>query len=275
MNEIKIVTVVQARTSSSRLPNKVLLSIKGRPLLLRMLERVQVSKFAGTIVVATSTDKDDNPIEKLCNENNIEIYRGSLTDLLDRHYQVANLYNADAIVKIPSDCPLIDPKIIDKVIKHFLDNIEKYDYVSNLHPATYPDGNDVEVMSIKTLETAWKEATKDFEREHTTPFIWENKHKFRIGNVEWETGLDYSTTHRWTIDYKEDYLFTKSVYDELYDINPNFGINDILNLLKEKPYIYKINENHLGKYWYENHLDELKNIPEYKQKREFDNNDKR
>ena len=274
MKEIKIVTVVQARTSSSRLPNKVLLSIKGKPLLLRMLERVQASKYAGIIIVATSIDKDDNTIEKLCKENNIEIYRGSLTDLLDRHYQVAKLYNADAIVKIPSDCPLIDSKIIDKVIKHFLDNLDKYDYVSNLHPATYPDGNDVEVMSFKTIETAWKEATKDFEREHTTPYIWENKDKFRIGNVEWETGLDYSTIHRWTIDYEEDYLFIKAVYEELYKANPKFGLNDILNLLKEKSYIYKINEKYLGKYWYENHLDELKNISEYKQKRESNNNDK-
>lgn len=269
MNEVMIVTIIQARTSSSRLPNKVLLSIKGKPLLLRMFERISASKLAGRIVVATSTKKDDNPIEKLCRENNIEIFRGSLNDLLDRHYQAANLFNADAVVKIPSDCPLIDPSVIDKVIKHFLDNIDKYDYVSNLHPATYPDGNDVEIMSFKTIETAWKEAAKDFEREHTTPYIWENKDKFRIGNVEWETGIDYSTTHRWTIDYEEDYLFINTVYNELYENNPNFGLNDILNLLKEKPYIYNINEKHLGKYWYDNHLDELENISEYKQKREF------
>lgn len=273
MNDINIVTIVQARTSSSRLSNKVLLSIKGKPLLLRMLERVQASKFVGTVVVATSTEKDDDPIEKLCNQNNIEIYRGSLTDLLDRHYQAAKKLNADAVVKIPSDCPLIDPNVIDRVIQHFIENIDKYDYVSNLHPATYPDGNDVEIMSYKTIETAWKEASKNFEREHTTPYIWENKDKFRIGNVVWETGLDYSTTHRWTIDYEEDYLFIKTVYDELFNNNPNFGINDILNLLKEKPYIYKINEKHLGKYWYENHLDELNNINEYKQKREFKIND--
>ncbi len=273
MKEINIVTVVQARTSSSRLPNKILLSIKGKPLLLRMLERVKTSKYAKSIVVATSADKEDDPIEKLCKENNLEFYRGSSHDLLDRHYQVAKLFDADAVVKIPSDCPLIDPAAIDTVIQHFLENIDKYDYVSNLHPATYPDGNDVEIMSFKTLKTAWMEAAKDFEREHTTPYIWENKDKFRIGNVEWETGLDYSTTHRWTIDYEEDYLFIKTVYEKLFDINPNFGINDILNLLKEKPYIYKINEKHLGKYWYENHLDELNNINEYKQKREFKNND--
>ncbi|KUG25635.1 n-acetylneuraminate cytidylyltransferase [hydrocarbon metagenome] len=273
MNEIRIVTVVQARTSSSRLPNKILLEVLGKPLLIRLLERISTSKLVGKIVVATSTEKDDNPIEKLCKENNIEIYRGSLNDLLDRHYQVAKIFNADAVVKIPSDCPLIDPSVIDKVIEHFLDNIDKYDYVSNLHPATYPDGNDVEIISFKTIERAWKEATKIFEREHTTPYIWENKDKFRIGNVEWETGLDYSTTHRWTIDYEEDYLFIKAVYDELYKKKTNFGINDILNLLKEKPYIYRINEKHLGKYWYENHFDELRNISEYKQKREFKNND--
>ncbi len=271
MNELKIVTVIQARVSSTRLRNKVLKDLCGKPLLIRMIERVQASRYAGMTVVATSTEKEDDSIEKLCKENNIEVYRGSLTDLLDRHYQVGKKYNADAVIKIPSDCPLIDPQIIDKVIKFYLDNHNKFDYVSNLHPATYPDGNDVEIMSFNTIEQAWNEATKDFEREHTTPYIWENKNKFRIGNVEWESGLDYSTKHRWTIDYEEDYLFIRTVYEKLYNKKPTFGLHDILNLLKEKPYIYKINEKYVGKYWYENHLDELQNITEYKNKRENSN----
>ncbi len=267
MNEINIVTVVQARMGSSRLPKKVFLSVCGKPLLIRMLERVQAAKYSGQIVVATSTEKEDDPIEQLCKENDISIYRGSLNDLLDRHYKAGKKFNADAVVKIPSDCPLIDPLIIDKVIKFYLDNREEYDYVSNLHPATYPDGNDIEIMSFKTIERAWQEATKGFEREHTTPYIWENKDKFNVGNVEWDSGLDYSTKHRWTIDYEEDYIFIRTVYEELYDKKPNFGLHEILNLLEEKPYIYKINEKYIGKYWYENHLDELRNITEYKEKR--------
>ncbi|MCX7797109.1 MAG: glycosyltransferase family protein [Melioribacter sp.] len=263
---MKIVTVIQARMSSTRLPGKVMLPILGKPLLIRMIERVKHSKFIGELVVATSQNPEDDQIELLCLEHNLNCFRGHLTDLLDRHYQVGKLYNADAVVKIPSDCPLIDPQIIDTVLKFYIENSDKYDYVSNLHPATYPDGNDVEVISFYALEKAWKEAKKDFEREHTTPYIWENPDKFRIGNVVWETGLDYSTTHRWTIDFEEDYIFIKRVYEELYEKDYPFGIYDILSLINQKPEIYEINKKYLGKYWYENYLDELKNIDEYKSK---------
>jgi len=262
---MKIATVIQARMSSTRLPGKVMLPILGRPLLIRMIERVQVAKLIGQLVVATSTNTDDNEIEKLCIENGITCYRGHLTDLLDRHYQVGKLFSADAIVKIPSDCPFIDPRVIDKVLEYYI-NSDEFDYVSNLHPASYPDGNDVEIFSFEAIECAWKDATKDFEREHTTPFIWENQDYFSIGNVVWETGFDYSTSHRWTIDFPEDYEFIRKVYEELYPTNPAFSLDDILNLLKQKPHIAEINQQYLGKYWYEEHMDELKNIDEYKNK---------
>lgn len=257
---MKIVTVVQARCSSSRLPNKILLPLVGKELLLRQIERISFSKLAGTIVVATSTESSDDIVEKLCLENNILCFRGNLTDLLDRHYQASKLYNADAVVKIPSDCPLIDFRIIDKVLNYFVRNNDKYDYVSNLHPATYPDGNDVEIMHFSVLEKAWKEAKKDFEREHTTPYIWENPQIFKIGNVVWETGKDYSMSHRFTIDYPEDYQFIKEVYERLYPNNPYFSLDDILNLLESKPELKKINEKYNGVNWYRNHLDELKTI---------------
>ena len=263
---MKILTVIQARMSSSRLPGKVLLPILGKPLLIRMVERVETAKLIGQLIVATSTNPDDDQIENICNAYNLTCFRGHLTDLLDRHYQAGRNFGADTVVKIPSDCPLIDPLIIDKVLEFYIKNNTKYDFVSNLHPATYPDGNDVEVMSMSALEHAWKEANKPLEREHTTPFFWENPHKFKIGNVTWETGLDYSTTQRWTIDFEEDYRFIKRVYEELYNINSSFGLNDILQLLKEKPEISEINQKYLGKYWYENHLNELNNINEYKNK---------
>ncbi|NWG27209.1 MAG: NTP transferase domain-containing protein, partial [Ignavibacteriaceae bacterium] len=166
---------------SSRLPGKVLLPLAGKALLLRMYERVSFAKNAGEIVVAITEDKNDNQLLEICEQNGIKVCRGSTFDLLDRHYQAAKKYNADAVVKIPSDCPLIDPEIIDKVILYYINNKEKFDFVSNLHPPSYPDGNDLEIMSFETLETAWKEAKKDFEREHTTPYIWENPEKFRIG----------------------------------------------------------------------------------------------
>ncbi|MFZ5946595.1 MAG: cytidylyltransferase domain-containing protein [Stygiobacter sp.] len=262
---MQIITVVQARFSSTRLPGKVLLPILEKPILIRMIERVRKAKFVGQLVIATSINSEDDQIEKLCNEYNLECYRGSLTDLLDRHYQVGLKYNADAVVKIPSDCPLIDPSIIDKVIKNFTEN--NFDYVSNLHPATYPDGNDVEIFSFNALEKAWKEATKNFEREHTTPYFWENQNLFKLGNVKWETGLDLSTSLRFTLDYFEDYQFIKNIYEELYPKNPDFSLQDILILLKEKPELLEINKKYAGTYWYDNHLDELKNIEEYKSKK--------
>ncbi|MCW9097293.1 MAG: glycosyltransferase family protein [Ignavibacteriaceae bacterium] len=255
-----IVTIIQARMGSSRLPGKVILPLAGKPLLLRMYERVAASKYAGEIVIAITEDESDNELTVLCKKNNLNFFRGSSVDLLDRHYKTAKKYNAEAVVKIPSDCPLIDSDIIDKVILYYINNSDKFDFVSNLHPPSYPDGNDVEIMSMKTLEYAWTKAKKEFEREHTTPFIWENPDKFRIGNVVWETGLDYSMTHRFTIDYKEDYNFIRRVYDELYPKNKRFSLNDILTLLKEKPELKKINEMYAGVNWYRNHLNELKTI---------------
>jgi spore coat polysaccharide biosynthesis protein SpsF len=245
---------------SSRLPGKVLLPLAGNPLILRMYERVSNAKYSGIIVVAITEENLDDELFKLCKQNNIETYRGNSLDLLDRHYQTAKKFQAEVVLKIPSDCPLIDAQIIDKVFLHYINSKDKYDFVSNLHPASYPDGNDVEIMSFKTLENAWINAEKDFEREHTTPFIWENPDKFRIGNVVWETGLDYSMTHRFTIDYKEDYDFIKRVYEELYFENPKFGLNDILNLLEQKPEIKKINQMYAGVNWYRNHIKELKTI---------------
>lgn len=261
-SKINVVTVIQARMGSSRLPQKVSLPLAGKPLLIRMYERVLRSKFIGKLVIATTIESADEPLLKLCEEHKINYYRGHPTDLLDRHFKVALELEADAVVKIPSDCPLIDPGVIDKVLEYYLQNVDKFDYVSNLHPPTYPDGNDVEIMSITALRTAWENASREFEREHTTPFIWENPDKFRIGNVEWETGLNYSMSHRFTIDYLEDYLFIKAVYDELYKANPNFSLEDILKLLEQKPEIKKINEKFNGVNWYRNHLNELKTISE-------------
>lgn len=257
---MNIVTVIQARTGSSRLPGKVLKPLADAPLIVRMVERVMMSELAGRIVVAITDESSDDILENICKENNFLVYRGSTEDLLDRHYQAARIFNADAVVKIPSDCPLIDAKVIDKVIGFFIEHSSDYDFVSNLHPATYPDGNDVEIMHFNILEDAWKNAKRKLEREHTTPYIWENPDKFRIGNVEWETGLNYSMTHRFTIDYPEDYEFIKRIYDELYYKNPKFGLNEILQLLEEKPEIKKINEKYLGVNWYRNHLNELKTI---------------
>jgi spore coat polysaccharide biosynthesis protein SpsF len=245
----KIVTIVQARTGSTRLPNKIMLSAAGKPLLIHLLERVRRSKYSGQIIVATTESQEDDIIENVCVNRGYDVFRGHTTDLLDRHYHAAAFHDADIVLKIPSDCPLIDPNIIDEVIEYFL-NGTNYDYVSNLRPPTFPDGNDVEIFSFDLLKYIWENAEKDYEREHTTPYIWNNPEKFRIGNVYWKTGLDYSNSHRWTLDFEEDYTFIRQIYEELYDNKPDFGIYDILNLLETKPYLMKINKMHTGKYWY-------------------------
>lgn len=256
----KIVIVTQARTGSTRLPRKVMMPIAGEPLLTRMVERIKYTKVPCDVVVATTYESEDDEVESLCNKLGFNCFRGHPTDLLERHFEAGKKYNADIVVKIPSDVPLIDPRIIDKVLNFYLENEEKYDFVSNLHPATYPDGNDVEVIPMDVLETTYNEAKQPLEREHTTPYIWENPDRFKVGNVEWETGKDYSMSHRFTIDYPEDYEFISKVYDELYETNPEFGLNEILQLLDEKPEIMDINRKYAGVNWYRNHLNELKTI---------------
>jgi spore coat polysaccharide biosynthesis protein SpsF len=256
-NHCNIITVIQARMNSTRLAGKVLLPCGESTLLLKQYERVNAAEHTGLIVIATSTDKSDDVIYEYCLSENLKVFRGHPSDLLNRHLQAAVYYNGDAVVKIPSDCPLISPSVIDRVIAYFLNN-PGYDYVSNLHPPSYPDGNDIEIMKLSALKIAAKEASKDFEREHTTPYLWENKDRFNIGNLVWETGLDLSMTHRWTIDYPEDYEFISKVYSE-FD-NNYFELEDILGLLEKKPELQLINSKYNGVNWYRHHLDELKTI---------------
>ena len=235
--------------------------LAGESVLTRQLERIQAATVPFQLVVATTTEAKDQIIRDICKSAGVQCFDGHPTDLLDRHYQVAVQEQPDAVVKIPSDCPLIDPAIIDKVLTAYIENHDKYDFVSNLHPATYPDGNDVEVFSMSALEAAWRESTKELERQHTTPFIWEQPERFRIMNVAWESGLDYSMSHRFTIDYQEDYEFIKAVYDELWSKEkPIFSLEEILDLLEKKPEIYELNSKYAGVNWYRNHLGELKTI---------------
>ena len=258
---MNIVIIVQARNGSSRLPGKVLLPLAGKPLLVRLVERLRMIRTPATVVVATTTQQEDNAIRFVCSEEGILCYSGHPFDLLDRHYRAALLYDADVVVKIPSDCPLIDPAVIDRVLAWYITYRRDFDFVSNLHPPTWPDGNDVEVMPIAILYDAWKHAKLPMEREHTTPYIWERPEQFRIGNVEWESGRNYAMSHRWTIDYPEDYEFIRKVYDELYTPDhPRFDLEDILALLDRKPEIALINRHHVGVNWYRNHLHELKTI---------------
>jgi spore coat polysaccharide biosynthesis protein SpsF len=253
------VTVVQARRGSTRLPNKVLLPLAGAPLLVRMVERVRAARLVGTVIVATTTDSPDDSIVELCAAEGIACVRGNPTDLLERHYRVGKLAGAAHVVKIPSDCPLIDPDVIDAVLRFYLERPGWFEYVSNLHPATFPDGNDVEVMPFPVLTRAHREATKPAEREHTTPYVWDNPHLFRVGNVARE-GEDLSLRHRWTIDYPADYELIRSVYEQLYRPGHVFRTAEVLEYLAAHPEVSEANAGYRGVNWYRHHLHELKTV---------------
>lgn len=255
---LNIVTVIQARTGSGRLPGKVMLEAAGKTMLQHMIERVKQSSLKGRIVVATTNEKNDDIIEALCSSLEIDCFRGSTNDLVERHYLAAMKYAADVVVKIPSDCPLIDPAVIDRTIDFYIKNRQEYDYVSNLHPPTYPDGNDVEVFSFNALYLTNKFAKEEYEREHTTPYIWSNPGQFRIGNVVWERGLDYSLSHRFVLDYREDYEFIREVFENLYYADPCFNLDDILDLLYLRRPIWEINAHLRGISWYSKFADDPK-----------------
>jgi spore coat polysaccharide biosynthesis protein SpsF len=252
--------------TSERLPGKVLLEISGKPVLWHVVARLRGSKLIEKFVVATTTNVEDVPIIKLCNEMGIGAYAGSEEDVLDRYYKAAKQYGAKVIVRVTADCPLIDPQIVDRVIQYYLENKDKFDYVSTNHPTTFPDGMDTEVFSFEALEKAWKKARKQYQREHVTPYIWDQPEKFKIGNVE--NDEDLSTKERWTLDYKEDFEFISAVYANLYKEGEIFSMQDVLNLLKKKPELRDINKKYLGFNWYalQNHLDELRTVDKSKYK---------
>ena len=259
---MKVVAVVQARTGSSRLPNKVLLPLGGRPLLLRMLERLQAAQLVDEIVVATTRLPADEPLCALAREAGLHYVAGDPYDLLDRHLEAAQSSGADVVVKIPSDCPLIDPRVVDDVIGFFRRHGGQHDFVTNLLPPTWPDGNDVEVMRRDALELAWREADRPFQREHTTPFIWDQPARFRIANVASALGRpELPTTHRLTLDYPEDYRLISAVFDALHEEGAApFSVEAIVSFLDAHPEIRKLNAGYGGTSWMDNHRDELRTL---------------
>ncbi len=234
--ESVILAILQARFSSSRLPGKVLRPILGKPMLLHQIERILNSKRIDKLVVATSTENSDDGIEKMCLNNNIEVYRGDLDNVLDRFYQCANQYNPEHVVRLTGDCPLMDSQIIDQVIDKHL--FTKSSYTSNAIPPTYPDGLDVEIFKFSILQEAWKNAKLPSELEHVSPYIRNHLESYNKCNLEYEIDL---SAHRWTVDEPDDFRFIKEVYAELHPKNEKFNMEDILDLLRRKPYLKEIN----------------------------------
>ncbi|MGI0060961.1 MAG: cytidylyltransferase domain-containing protein [Nitrosotalea sp.] len=239
----KVVAVVQTRMGSTRLPGKVMKEICGKPMLSLMLERLSHSKLIDEIIVATTYNKNDDIIYDLAKKYKYPVFRGSEFDCLDRHYQAAKQFGARYVAKITPDCPLIDPEVTDKVIGYFLKNSNNYDYVSNAHSATFPDGLDVEIFHLSALEAAWKEAKNPSHREHTTTYIWSQPTKFRIGNVVMDNGKNLFMQERWTVDFQEDFEFVKAIYENLYHSGRIFLMNEILEFLEKRKDIWNINHH--------------------------------
>jgi spore coat polysaccharide biosynthesis protein SpsF len=250
--------IVQARTGSTRLPNKILKNLGGKNVLTVLMERLEKTEEPDGVVIATTNLPEDDVIVELCKKNQWTYFRGSTLDLLDRHYQCAKFFSAEIVSKIPSDTPFNDPKIIDSVFRKY--NEGGFDYVSNLHPPTFPGGFDCEVFSFSALEESWKNAKKNYEREHTTGYIWDNPDKFRIGNMSSKTGIDYSMRFRCQVDYIEDLQVVREIFNELYLDDPTFSFYELVEFLDRHESISDMNKKHIGINWYRNHLDELNNV---------------
>lgn len=231
-----ILAILQARVSSTRLPGKVLLPILGAPMLLRQIERINRSTLINQLLVATSVDESDDAIFELCQKHNINCFRGSLENVLDRFYQAAKPYSPKHVVRLTGDCPLADPALIDYVITLHVEN--DYDYTSNTIEPTYPDGLDVEIMRFSALKRAWEEARLHSEKEHVTLYINRRMSDFRIGMLKNNVNLSML---RWTVDEQEDFELVKDIYEHLYPQNQAFSTEDILAYLDKFPQFKTVN----------------------------------
>ena len=238
---MNLVAIIQARVGSTRLPAKVLKDIAGKPMLARVVERVQRATLPQLVVVATSSLAGDDAVAELVHAHKIPVFRGNELDVLDRYYRAALEYEAEIVVRITADCPLIDPELIDRVIEAFLE--ARPDYAANSLVRTYPRGLDVEVASMESLETAWREARAPYERTHVMPYLYQHSDRFRCLNVPGNTD---NSDHRWTVDIGADLEFVRAVYARLGP-SRDFNWLDVLALLEREPELVSINRDVLQK----------------------------
>jgi spore coat polysaccharide biosynthesis protein SpsF (cytidylyltransferase family) len=240
----KAVVVIQARMGSTRLPGKILREIAGRPMLEHVVERVREADQVGLVAVATTTGPEDDRLEAWGAAHDVPVYRGSELDVLDRYYQTVSALRGQVdlerapIVRITSDCPLIDAALIDEAVE--LQARTGADYVSNKVRPTLPIGEDIEVFLFAGLEQAWREAKQDYERVHVTPYFYRNPEKFRLEALVAEDGGDY-TAHRWTVDTPEDLAFMNALHAAAGGIAPGAGWREILAIVEAHPEISAIN----------------------------------
>ena len=234
---VKVVAIIQARMGSTRLPGKVLLDLAGKPMLERVVNRVGRARRIDELVVATTTQPGDDRLAEFCGARAWPFFRGSESDVLDRYYHAARKFGAQTVVRITSDCPLIEPEMIDRVVAELEDGAS--DYACNILPRrTFPRGLDVEAFTFEALERSWREDTNPAWREHVTTYIQRHPELFRIRGVLNE--VDYSS-HRWTVDTPEDLELVRKIYHHFG--HDDFSWHDVLKLLESHPAWSKINRH--------------------------------
>lgn len=233
---MKTIAIVQARMGSTRLPNKVMLPIMGVPMIELLLSRLSKAQQVDQIIVATTVSPKNQPLVEYVRKIGLDVFQGSENDVLDRYYKTAKANSPDIVVRITGDCPLVDPNLVDAVIKVFKQN--EADYVSNVNPPTYPDGLDIEVFSFNALERAWREADKTYDREHVTPYLRESG-KFTTRNFC--NDKDYSS-ERWTVDESVDFQIVKGVFEHFWPRN-DFGWQEVMALRQIQPELFAGNQN--------------------------------
>ena len=231
-----ITAIIQARLNSSRLNKKILLKIENKNLLEHLFSQLSYSTHIDKKIIATTINKIDDEIENFAKLQNITFFRGNPLDVLDRYYRCAKFFNLETIVRISGDAPLIDPSIVDKTIEYYKKN--NFDYVSNFFNRSYPIGTEIEIFSFKTLEKCWMNAKKSSEKEHVTPFIYNNPELFQIGHIEYKKNISHL---HWTVDQIEDFKFVELIFKKIK--NRPILMDDILELLENEPELLEINKN--------------------------------
>jgi spore coat polysaccharide biosynthesis protein SpsF len=233
---VKIVAIIQARMGSTRLPGKVMVKLAGEPMLVRVMNRVNRAKTLDEVVVATTSKCDDDVIVDLCKARRWSFFRGSELDVLDRYYHTAKEYNADVIVRITSDCPMIDPILIDRIVNEYINCQPDINYVGIGLKQTFPRGLSAEVFGFGALDRAWKEDNEMRFREHVTQYIIRHPELFSRRNVSNSEDLSYM---RWTVDTIEDLTFVRKIFTHFG--HDEFSWIDVIEVLKINPDWVKIN----------------------------------
>jgi spore coat polysaccharide biosynthesis protein SpsF len=246
---MRTVAIIQARMGSSRLPGKVLMPLAGKPVLWHIINRLSYCELVDQVVIASTTEKSDDPLEYFCQQHEFLYFRGSEKDVLDRYYQAAKTFKADPVIRITGDCPVIDPTIVDEVVADYFSG--GYDVFGM--GGEFPDGLDCGLFSFWVLEDTWKNASLPSEREHVGPYMRKHPDKYYLGYYEKLKGLGH---HRWTLDEEADYRLLTAIFDRLYRPETFFSTQNILDLLAKEPQLMEINKGIIRNAGYLKSLDE-------------------